>query len=168
MSRFSGLWGYIVVLVVSFAVQLGGDVPCLANVTREEVERAIREGVRYLKNQQRADGSWSDVENEAKTGTTSLITLALLTAGEKVESPVIRKALDFFARREQCESNQAGGAGLRLVSTSDHDPSARCWFFKYRTPSRNRGPLHLLASHVGQTRHVAANWTAGWTTRTTI
>jgi Domain of unknown function (DUF4159)/A-macroglobulin TED domain len=96
MSRFSGLWHYIVVLVVMFAVQLGGDVPCLANVTREEVERAIREGVRYLKTQQRADGSWSDVENEAKTGTTSLITLALLTTGEKTESTVIRKALDYL------------------------------------------------------------------------
>ena len=96
MSCFSGLWGCVVILVVWFAVQLGGNVPCRANVTREEVERAIREGVRYLKTQQRADGSWSDVENEAKTGTTSLITLALLTAGEKAESPVIRKALDYL------------------------------------------------------------------------
>ncbi len=68
MSRFSRLSGCCVVLVVSIAVQLGADVRCLANVTREEVERAIREGVRFLKSQQRADGSWSDVENEAKTG----------------------------------------------------------------------------------------------------
>ena len=33
-------------------------------MTREEVERAIREGVRYLKNDQRADGSWVDVHGE--------------------------------------------------------------------------------------------------------
>ena len=44
-----------------------------AAVTREEVERAIREGVRYLKNEQRADGSWVDVHGEARTGTVSRI-----------------------------------------------------------------------------------------------
>ncbi len=62
----------------------------------EQVTRAINEGVRFLKSQQKPDGSWSDVENEAKTGTTSLITLALLTAGEKVESPTIHRALDYL------------------------------------------------------------------------
>ncbi len=46
-----------------------------AGVTREEVERAIREGVSFLKRQQRADGGWPDVEGEARSGTTSLVTL---------------------------------------------------------------------------------------------
>ena len=64
----------------------------------EQVTRAINEGVRFLKAQQRPDGSWMDVENEAKTGTTSLITLALLTAGEKAESPTIHGALDYLRR----------------------------------------------------------------------
>ena len=62
-------------------------LPACAAVTREEVERAIREGVRFLKQEQRADGSWADVQGEARTGTTSLVTLALLTAGEKPDSP---------------------------------------------------------------------------------
>ena len=96
MSRVSGPSGYFVIIVVSIAAQFAAAGHCSANVTREEVERAIREGVRYLKSQQRADGSWSDVENEAKTGTTSLITLALLTAGEKAESPTIHRALDYL------------------------------------------------------------------------
>jgi hypothetical protein len=96
MSRISGLSGCFVIIVVSIVAQLAAGARCKANVTREEVERAIREGVRYLKSQQRADGSWSDVENEAKTGTTSLITLALLTAGEKIESPTIHRALDYL------------------------------------------------------------------------
>ena len=96
MSRISGLSGCFVIIVVSIAAQLATGARCSANVTREEVERAIREGVRYLKSVQRADGSWSDVENEAKTGTTSLITLALLTAGEKVDSPTIHRALEYL------------------------------------------------------------------------
>ena len=68
--------------------------PCRAAVTREEVERAIRDGVRYLKGLQHPNGSWSDVENEAKTGTTSLIALALLTAGESPDS--LRKTLEYL------------------------------------------------------------------------
>jgi len=64
----------------------------------EQVERAIRDGVRYLKQQQRADGSWEDSSQQAKTGTTSLVTLALLTAGEKPDSPTIRQALTYLRR----------------------------------------------------------------------
>ena len=33
------------------------------------------------------DGSWPDADQAARTGTTSLVTLALLTAGEKADSP---------------------------------------------------------------------------------
>ena len=70
--------------------------PARGAVTREEVERAIRAGVRYLLDKQRDDGSWPDVEEESKTGTTSLITLSLLTAGESPESEPIRRALKFL------------------------------------------------------------------------
>ncbi|MFO0891845.1 MAG: prenyltransferase/squalene oxidase repeat-containing protein [Isosphaeraceae bacterium] len=67
-------------------------------MTREEVERAIRDGIRYLKQAQREDGSWEEMNMQARTGTTSLITLALLTAGEKPEEPHIRKALEHLRR----------------------------------------------------------------------
>jgi hypothetical protein len=75
---------------------LAGSASCRAAVTREEVERSIREGVRFLKGLQRDDGSWEDVERDARTGVTSLVTLALLTAGEKPDSPTIRKALAYL------------------------------------------------------------------------
>jgi RNA polymerase sigma factor (sigma-70 family) len=64
----------------------------------EQVERAIRRGVRFLKSQQRDDGSWLDVEIESRTGTTSLVTLALVSAGEKPDSPAVRKALEYLRR----------------------------------------------------------------------
>lgn len=63
-----------------------------AAVTQEEVERSLREGVRFLKSQQRADGSWAEVSDAAPSGSTSLVTLALLTAGESVDSPTISQA----------------------------------------------------------------------------
>src|SRR3954447_19807864 len=76
--------------------QVGGWSTGRAAVTREEVERAIREGVRFLKQEQRADGSWLDVHGDSRTGTTSLVTLALLTAGEPHDSPVVKSAVDYL------------------------------------------------------------------------
>jgi hypothetical protein len=64
----------------------------------EQVDRAVRGGVQFLKQQQRPDGSWLDVDNRFPTGTTSLVTLALLTAGEPTDSPKIRAALDYLRR----------------------------------------------------------------------
>jgi serine/threonine protein kinase len=63
-----------------------------------DVDRAIREGVRFLKGEQLADGSWEDANKTARTGTTSLVVLALLSAGEKPDSPAVRKALEFLRR----------------------------------------------------------------------
>jgi hypothetical protein len=73
-----------------------------ASAFGEQVERAIREGVRFLKQQQGSDGSWPEVENRTYTGTTSLVTLALLAAGEKANSPAIHNALEFL-RKYQAE-----------------------------------------------------------------
>jgi RNA polymerase sigma factor (sigma-70 family) len=61
----------------------------------QQVDRSIRQGVGFLKSKQRPDGSWTDVENDARTGMTSLVVLALLAAGEKPDSPPIRKALEY-------------------------------------------------------------------------
>jgi hypothetical protein len=92
-ARFSG-WIWITVLAI--VAELFGSLPCHAAVSREEVERAIREGVRFLKSKQRDDGSWPDIDTDAKTGVTSLVTLALLTAGERPESPTLRKAITYL------------------------------------------------------------------------
>jgi RNA polymerase sigma factor (sigma-70 family) len=64
----------------------------------EQVERAIRDGIRFLKLQQQPDGSWADIDQESKTGMTSLVTLALLSAGEKPSSPSLRPALEYLRR----------------------------------------------------------------------
>ena len=52
-------------------------IPAKGAVTREEVERAIQEGVRFLKSQQQQDGTWVEVDGRrAPDGTTALVTLA--------------------------------------------------------------------------------------------
>src|SRR5271157_6515720 len=61
--------------IAGLLVILAAGVPSRGAVTREDVERAIRDGLRSLKQEQRADCSWDDVSQQAKTGTTSLVTL---------------------------------------------------------------------------------------------
>ena len=58
---------------------------------QEDVERSIREGVRFLKSRQKADGSWAQPGfDQHRTGVTSLVTLSLLTAGEDPKSAPIQ------------------------------------------------------------------------------
>jgi len=94
----------VIVAVVAPAAR-----PARGAISREQVENAIRRGVRYLKELQRPDGSWPDADNEAQTGTTSLVTLSLMTAGEPADSPTITRALDFLRRftPEQLKSTYA-------------------------------------------------------------
>jgi hypothetical protein len=98
MPRLRSVWrlGLLTLLLLGGLLSL---VPTArAAVTREEVERAIREGVRYLLKQQNREGYWPEVDDDARTGTTSLVTLALLTAGESPDSPPIRRALEHLRK----------------------------------------------------------------------
>jgi hypothetical protein len=81
---------------VVVALALIGGRPASAEVTADQVKQAISRGVDYLKRQQSENGSWSSSRtsgNGQETGLTSLVTLALLTAGEPVDSPAMAKAL---------------------------------------------------------------------------
>ena len=92
----------MVVLFLLLAAGLACDrSTARAGVTSEEVEQAIRQGIRFLKERQRGDGSWPDAAPNAPTGCSSLATLALLTAGEKPDSPVIQQALTFLRARPE-------------------------------------------------------------------
>src|SRR3954452_8162924 len=86
----------VAVVALALGVVATPREPARGAVTRAEVERAIKDGVRFLVRKQRDDGSWPDADNRASTGTTSLITLALLTAGEKPDSPAVSKALGYL------------------------------------------------------------------------
>ncbi len=90
--------------------------------TREEVERSIREGVRFLKEQQNKDGSWNDLDEKTRTGMTSLVTLALLTAGEKPKSPEIHKALEFLRKFGPEELGSTYAIGLQTMVYAGAEP----------------------------------------------
>ena len=96
-----------------------------AAVTREEVERSLREGVRFLKSQQRADGSWAADTGgvEAPSGTTSLVTLALLTAGEPVDSPAVARAMAYLRNFTPEQMKSVYAVSLQTMALAALSPS---------------------------------------------
>ncbi len=118
--RLGGSFWVTLILIVAAL-----DCPsrCAAAVTREEVERAIREGVRFLKKEQRADGSWADVENDARTGVTSMVTLALLTAGERPDSKTIKDALEYLRGFDPGALHSTYAISLQTMVFAAADPA---------------------------------------------
>ncbi len=87
-----------------------------ADVTGEQVERAIRRGVGFLKARQKPDGSWP-----GEPGMTALIGLALVTAGESPDSPPIDRAFQYLLRAEEGghETYTLGLKAMALASMPD-------------------------------------------------
>jgi hypothetical protein len=109
-------------LALVFAVVVLGSNPVRGGVTSEQVEKAIREGVRYLKDKQAADGSWTEAEAQVKTGTTSLVTLALLTAGEKPDSDTIQRALTYLRGYGPQQLRNTYAVGLQTMVFAAAEP----------------------------------------------
>ncbi|MEE2641929.1 MAG: DUF4159 domain-containing protein [Planctomycetota bacterium] len=76
------------VLFVPFSVD-----PAFSQVTSSQVKDAIRDGVGYLKNHQRANGSWMEWTSVEKHGITALATFSMLSAGVDPQDPSIQKAV---------------------------------------------------------------------------
>ncbi|MBU0638932.1 MAG: DUF4159 domain-containing protein [Planctomycetes bacterium] len=80
----------LTLLAIALAVGLI-SFPAGADVTGDQVKRAVRLGVRAILKQQLPDGSWADRSHPG--GLTCLATLALLQAGERPDSPRMTAAL---------------------------------------------------------------------------
>ena len=113
---------FVTSILTLIVIAIGQATIASAAVTREEVERALRSGVRYLKSQQRADGSWSEAVDDAPSGTTSLVTLALLTAGEPANSPTIARALTFLRELGPEQLNNTYAVSLQTMALAAADP----------------------------------------------
>ena len=109
-------------IALGFAMLVLAPACASGGVTSEQVERAIREGVRFLKSQQQPDGSWTEAEAQVKTGTTSLVTLALLTAGEKVDSPTIQAALEHLRGFGPEQLHNTYAIGLQTMAFAAAEP----------------------------------------------
>jgi len=115
--------GWVVFVVSSsFVAAFWVQKAAHGGVTSEEVDHAIKAGVRFLKERQKIDGSWPEVDLQARTGTTSLVTLALLTAGEKPDSPVILHALQFLRQFKPEQLNSTYAIALQTMVFAAADP----------------------------------------------
>ncbi len=110
-------------LLLAPALILAPAPPARADVTSAEVEEAIRNGVRFLARIQQPDGSWPDVDARSHTGTTSLVMLALLTAGEKPGTPMIDKALAFLEQFSATDLNSTYAVSLQTMVFATADPA---------------------------------------------
>ena len=142
-----------------------------ATALGQEVERAIRDGMRFLKSKQRTDGSWTDIEQDARTGPTSLAVLALLAAGEKPDSPAIERALELLrgSRPEDLHSTYA--IALQAMVFAGATPSATGPGLQptplgWPTP-RSRPSTHSTGPGLGATRRWRETGLATIRTRST-
>ncbi|ADV61004.1 Prenyltransferase/squalene oxidase [Isosphaera pallida ATCC 43644] len=95
-----------------------------AQVTQEQVEKAIRLGVKSLRDKQQPDGSWRGFADDfAKYhGLTSLATLALINAGEPIDSPTVSRALEFIRRARPDQLDSTYAVALQVMALAAGDP----------------------------------------------
>ncbi len=109
----------ITVLIVG----LGISATSPADVTAEQVDAAIKGAVRYLKAAQLPDGSWEEYNGGTyPMGTTALVTLALLTAGEPADDPQMQKALAHLERADARQLRKIYCVALQTMAFAAADP----------------------------------------------
>ncbi|MBY0586454.1 DUF4159 domain-containing protein [bacterium] len=116
-------------------------VTCSSNVpaqTPEQVNRAIDNGVSFLKSRQRA-GGWEELPNY-EGGTTALATLALLNSGVPVTDPVIQQSLDRLRRAPLEQTYVVSLIAMVFAEASPKQEFARIkkcadWLMEARLPN---------------------------------
>jgi hypothetical protein len=109
--------------LLALAVLLGPIVsPARAELTAEQVRQAIQNGVNYLKDQQKDDGSWSEYLGY-QGGVTSLCTLALLHCGEKPDDHNVADALDYLRRLRANKVNSTYVVSLQTMVFARAEPN---------------------------------------------
>lgn len=94
-----------------------------AEVTAEQVDASIKGAIRFLKGEQRGDGSWDEYLGDTyPMGTSALVTLALLTAGESPDDPQMQKALAHLERRDARQLRKIYCVALQTMAFAAADP----------------------------------------------
>jgi Domain of unknown function (DUF4159) len=107
-----------IVLVVGAFASIVGTLR--ADVTADQVRQAIDRGVTFLKNQQQADGSWSDANLMAMPGGISaLCTLALLNCGVEPDDDAMQRALEHL---RELRSNRTYVVSLQTMVFARAEP----------------------------------------------
>lgn len=147
-----------------------------AEITAEQVRKAIDRGVSHLKSKQAADGTWPDFATQQEGGVTALCTLALLNSGVDPEDPQLKRSLDWL-RDHRLQSTytvslqtmvfcRAGPSKYRLLidrnvkwiekTQIDNGPRKGAWSYPGQAGGDNsNSQFALLALHEAQRVGVA-------------
>ncbi len=91
-----------------------GHPGAVAQVNPELVTKSLEDGIKFLKNQQAANGNWS--ENQQNPGAiTALCTLALLNSGVPHDDPAMKKALSYLRNFNADNVGTTYGTSLHLM-----------------------------------------------------
>ena len=132
------------VLLGAMVMPIGATVG--EDISPEMVREAIDQGVRYLKQQQRQDGSWLEWGNQPG-GLTALCTLALLNAGVEPKDDHIQRALAYLRKQK---SMATYSTALQTMVFCKADPKT------YR-PLIRRNVAWLQATQITQSRDPRRN-----------
>lgn len=91
-----------------------------ADVTAEQVNTAIKNGVAFLEKRQRPNGSWGEIMVNEQGGVTALCTLALLNSGRTAEDESVKKALDYLEK--STEPNRIYSVAVSLLMFAQANP----------------------------------------------
>jgi hypothetical protein len=118
--------------------------PIASGVDAERIEAAIANGVKYLKEQQKADGTWPSYEQHSN-GLAALAGLALLEAKVPVTDPVIQRVA------ERIRSN---GQALRY----NYDASLAILFLDRLGDPKDRQLIQTIATRLVATQTENGGW----------
>ncbi|MEN6458700.1 MAG: DUF4159 domain-containing protein [Thermoguttaceae bacterium] len=118
-----------------------------AEVTAEQVRKAIDRGAGYLKRQQRADGSWPDMIG-MPGGISALCTLALLNVGVEPDDPLMQKSL---AHLRQIKLERTYVVALQTM------------VFARATPTRDRSLIERNVKWLQSTQIADGDYKGAWT-----
>ncbi|MBN1344931.1 MAG: DUF4159 domain-containing protein [Phycisphaerae bacterium] len=118
MNRPSRAVKSFAVVLLAFAPFVVGARAEAQEVSGEEVQRAIRRGIAYLKSRQRADGHWPQLGNYPG-GTTALSLVALLNAGLPREDAAIRRGIHAILGQGD---QQTYVVALKIMALAMDDP----------------------------------------------
>lgn len=95
------------------------------NVAQASIDRAIDRGVEYLIGRQLIDGSWANVQNSYRNGSTALAVYTLLSSGVSAQHPAVQKGLAYL---QSAPSEKTYSAGCELLALAAlEDPNYDAW-----------------------------------------
>ncbi len=125
MFRHPPVESVFTIILTTFVVLYSTSRSVQADVTAERVNSAIDKGVKFLREQQKADGSYPDFSAPNGTvlfpnGVTNLVTLSLLNCGYDVQDPTVSRSLKYI--RTAAASGTTYVVSLQLMVFCQAEP----------------------------------------------